>query len=438
MHSGPAGIANDPHQPLRQNAIQRRDKVVRLDAHVQEAPEHVHHVIGVDGGEHEVARQRRLDGDLGGFVVANFAHHDLVRVMTQDGTQTAGEGQTLFFVDRNLGDAAYLILDRVFNGDDLVFVGLDLVDGGVEGRGFAAARRPGDQHHAVGFLDVAAKAAQVVVVEPDNVERELLELLAHRLLVEHAEHGVFAVDRGHDGNAEVDGAATVFHAEAAVLGHAALGNIEFAHDLNGRNDGGVVLLADGRHGAGEHAVDTKLDDHRVVPRLDVNIARPPLQRRKNRGVDQTDDRAHVRARRRRQLVDGDGLVVPGLVLADHVERESLARVFQHAFRLLGLLQNVGDLLQRRNFGDDPLAQQQADLVDHHQLAGIRNCNRQPPVRRLIQRNELIAEHQVYRDLLEQIVVQLEIGQVDELATVAPRDIPRTRQFVRNRRHFRHQ
>src|SRR5208282_5107944 len=122
MHGRPAGIADDPHQALRQNTVQRRDKVVRLDAHVQEAPEHVHHVIGVDGGEHEVARQRRLDGDLGGFVVANFAHHDLVRVMTQDGTQTAGEGQTLFFVDRNLGDAAYLILDRVFNGDDLVFV----------------------------------------------------------------------------------------------------------------------------------------------------------------------------------------------------------------------------------------------------------------------------------------------------------------------------
>src|SRR5208282_3590199 len=41
-------------------------------------------------------------------------------------------------------------------------------------------------------------------------------------------------------------------------------------------------------------------------------------------------------------------------------------------------------------------------------------------------------------LLEQIVVQLEIGQVDEFATVAPRDIPRAFQFVGNRRRFRRQ
>src|SRR5208282_2219455 len=215
-----------------QNTVQCGDKVVRLDAHVEEAPQHVDHVIGVDGGEHEVAGQRRLDGDLGGFVVANFAHHDLVRVVTQNGAQPTGERQTLFFVNRNLGDAADLILDRVFNGDDLVLVGLDLVDGGVERRGFAAARRPGDQYHAVRLLDVPAETAQVVLVEPDHVERELLKLLAHRLFVEHAEHGVFAVDRGHDRNSEVDGAPAVFHSKAAVLGHAALGNIELAHDLD--------------------------------------------------------------------------------------------------------------------------------------------------------------------------------------------------------------
>jgi len=83
-----------------------------------------------------------------------------------------------------------------------------------------------------------------------------------------------------------------------------------------------------------------------------------------------------------------------------------------------LLQNVGDLLERRNFGDDPLAEEQADLVDHHQLAGIGNRNRQPPVRRLVQGHEVIAEHQVHGDLLEQVVVQLEIAQIDEFATVA--------------------
>ena len=247
------------------------------------------------------------------------------------------------------------------------------------------------------------------------------------------------MNRRHDGNAEVDGAPAVLHAEASVLRHAALGNIELAHHLDARNDGRMVFLADGRHGVREHAVNTKLDDHRVVPRLDVNVARPPLERGKDRGVHQADDRAHVRARRRRQLVDRDGLVVARFVLADHVEREAFARVFQHALGLLGLLQNVGDLLERRNLGDDPLAEQQADFVDHHQLAGVGDGDRQPSVRCFVERHELVTEHQVYRNFFEQIVVQLEVAEIDKLATIAPRNVARAFQFIGDcRRYFRHQ
>ena len=89
-----------------------------------------------------------------------------------------------------------------------------------------------------------------------------------------------------------------------------------------------------------------------------------------------------------------------------------------------------DLRQRGNFGDDALAQQQADLVDHHQLAGIGDGDGQTSVRGLFQRHEVVAEHQVDRDLLEQIVLQLEIVQVDELAAIAARDILRPVQFRR--------
>ena len=293
-----------------------------------------------------------------------------------------------------------MILNRIFNGDDLILICLDLVDGGVKRRRFAAARRPGDEHHAIRFLDIAAKAAQIVFIKPDHFERELLELLAHRLFVEHAEHGVFAMDRRHDRDAEVNGAAVVLHAEAAVLRHAALGNIKLAHDLDAGNDGRMMLFADRRHGVRKHAVNAKLDIHRVVPGLDVDVTRPPLQRRENRGVDQADDRAHVLARGRRQLVDGDGFVVAGFVLADHIERESFARIFQHALGLLGLFKNVGDLFEGRNLGDDPLAKQQADLVDHHQLAGIGNGDRQASVRGFIEGHKVIAEHQMHWDLFE--------------------------------------
>src|ERR1700685_4563274 len=401
MHRRAAGLTNQPHQPLRQNAIQCRNKVVRLDAHVQKAPNYIDDVIGVNRGENQVAGKGRLNGNLRRFRVADFAHHDLVGIVAQNRAQAAGKGETLFLVHRNLRNATQLIFDRIFNRDDLVFVGLDLVDGGVKRGGFTGTRGPGHQHHAIRLFDIAPEAPQIVFVKTHDFKGQRAELLAHRFFVEHAQHGVFSMNRRHDRNAEVDGAAVVLYPETSVLRHSALGNIQLAHDLDTGNHGRVMLFADRRHGLRQHAVNTKLDDHGIVAGLDVNIGSSPLQRGKNRGIDQADDRAGVA--RRSQLVDGQRLFrARRLVFADNLE--ALAGLFQHALRLLRLLQNVGDLLQRGYFGDDPLLEQQADLVDHHQLTGIGDGNSQASIRRFFQRNEVVAEHQFDGDFLEQLMM----------------------------------
>ena len=64
--------------------------------------------------------QARLDGDLRGFQIADFSHHDHIRVLPQDGPQAAREGQALLLVDGNLQDARQLVLDGVFDRDDLL------------------------------------------------------------------------------------------------------------------------------------------------------------------------------------------------------------------------------------------------------------------------------------------------------------------------------
>ena len=117
--------ADLPHQPLGQHAVERRHELVGLDAHVQEAAEHVEHVVGVDGREHQVAGQRRLDGDLRGLRVADLADHDLVGVVTQDRAQAARERQPLLLVDRDLGDPAQLVFDRIF--DRQILSSIDLI-----------------------------------------------------------------------------------------------------------------------------------------------------------------------------------------------------------------------------------------------------------------------------------------------------------------------
>src|SRR5690242_3319681 len=42
-----AEIADHAHQALRQDAVERRNEIVRLDAHVEESAQHVEHVIGM-------------------------------------------------------------------------------------------------------------------------------------------------------------------------------------------------------------------------------------------------------------------------------------------------------------------------------------------------------------------------------------------------------
>src|SRR5262249_46250548 len=143
-----------------------------------------------------------------------------------DGAQPAGEGQAFFLVHRDLGDTLDLVFDGVFNGDDFVFVVLDLAQRRVESGGLAGASGPGDEHHAVGFGDVAAELRQVRGREADHIQRQLGEFLAHRLLIQHAEHGVFAVNGGHDGNAEVDQAVLVANAKTPVLWDALFGDVQ--------------------------------------------------------------------------------------------------------------------------------------------------------------------------------------------------------------------
>ncbi len=86
-----AVFADGTHQPLRQDAVERGDEVVCLDAHVEKASQHVEDVVGVDRGEHQVSGERGVDGDLRRLLVADFADQDLVRIVAQDGAQIRGQ-----------------------------------------------------------------------------------------------------------------------------------------------------------------------------------------------------------------------------------------------------------------------------------------------------------------------------------------------------------
>jgi len=130
---------------------------------VLEAPQHVQHVVGVDGREDQMAREGRLDGDLRRFGIADLAHEDLVGIVAQDGAQAQGEGEPLLLVPGDLRDALELVLDGILGGDYLVLGCADLAQHGVQGGGLARSRGARHQEHAIGFPGETAETLQLVI-----------------------------------------------------------------------------------------------------------------------------------------------------------------------------------------------------------------------------------------------------------------------------------
>ena len=137
------------HEALRAGKNHGGRNQKRRDAHVVEARDGAGRVIAVHGAKHLMAGERGFDGDFGGLGVADFADHDDVRVLAQNGAQGIGKRQADVLFGRHLVDAGNLKFHRVFDGDDVVNGVVQLVERGVKRRGFAGTGRAGDENQSV-------------------------------------------------------------------------------------------------------------------------------------------------------------------------------------------------------------------------------------------------------------------------------------------------
>ena len=253
---------------------------------------------------------------------------------------------------------------------------------------------------------------ELLLGEPEDVEAQLGELLAHRLLVENTDHRVLAVHARHHRDAEVDGLARHAQPEAAVLRHALLGDVELRHHLDARQDRAVKPLGDRPHRRLQHAVDAVLHVHRIVLRLDVDVAGAPLDRGVDGRVDQPDDRAAVA----RQPLDGQ-VVFAGLVLLEDLDLEFFGRLVEHALRALALLQHALDRRARADHHAHRRAENHRQLVDHRQVGRIRHDDHQRLAVAAV-RHEAVAQHQVRGNRSEQLLIDPELVHVEELEAIA--------------------
>src|SRR5262249_24743631 len=113
-----AVCAEPTHQPLRDGALYGGGKEIVLDAHIDEPGGRCRGAVRVDRREHQVAGQRRLNGNAGRLEIADFADHDDVWFLAQDRSKRMREGETDAGVNLDLVDAGELVFDRILYGED--------------------------------------------------------------------------------------------------------------------------------------------------------------------------------------------------------------------------------------------------------------------------------------------------------------------------------
>ena len=280
-------LANLAHQPLRQDALHAGRDQERLQTHVAHARDRARRVVGVQRAEYQVAGQGRLHRDLRRFQIANLAHEDLVRVLPQDRAQRRREREADLVVDRHLHDAVDVVLDRVLGGDDLFGNLIELVERRIERRRLAGAGRTGDEHDAVGFVDHLAEGGQ-----GDRVHANLGEVEADVGAVQDADDHRLAEHRRQHADAHVHGVAADVELDAAVLGHAPLGDVQVGHDFDARADG-HGQVARRRHHFIEHAIATIAHLVLVLERLEMDVRGVVLDGHQHHHVEQLADRGGV-------------------------------------------------------------------------------------------------------------------------------------------------
>ena len=237
--------------------------------------------------KHQVPRQCRLHRRVRRLAVANLAHHHDVRVLAKHRPQRRGKRQTGRLVNLNLVDHLDLVLDGIFNRDEVQLRRTNHRQGRVKRGGLPAAGRSGDEHQPMRPReDFPHRSKQLLA------NAQVVQLEGNVPLIEDTHHDLLAQHRGQRRDADVNLSPFGLDLDAAVLRLASLGDVHFAHDLHAAHNRRVQIHPRA-HQLLQPAVYPNANVYVRLARLDVNVAGLLLHGAEQDIVDQVHDRRRI-------------------------------------------------------------------------------------------------------------------------------------------------
>lgn len=134
-----------------------------------------------------------LEGDGGGFGIADFANHKTIGSLTKECAQGDGEGKAAIGGDIDLLDAREADFDGILGGEDLEIILGGEVQEGVEGSGLAGTGGAGDEAEAFPEAEALGELIGGGVIEPQAGDgggsARVEEAQDHGLTVDGGDYG---------------------------------------------------------------------------------------------------------------------------------------------------------------------------------------------------------------------------------------------------------
>lgn len=222
----------------------------------------------MEGAEDDVSRQSGPHGNARRLAVTDFADDEDIRVLAQQGPQAFLEHHAPFDLDLALGNAFHEDFHRVFQGRNTDGIILDLMEGRVEGRRLAAARRAADDDEPLAAADESFQAAPGLVIHAQG-----RKVQGDALAVEDTDDDLFAAYRRQCTDPQVQAAIPILPDDAPVLGQAAVGNIQAGQDFDAAHQFLQAAFVE-TPGLTEDAVPAPADADGVVHGFDVDVTGP--------------------------------------------------------------------------------------------------------------------------------------------------------------------